>query len=83
MKPLNRTEISLVAVIVAFFVLSGATLGWFARTLSTRDQYLLATAELYLAQRDYYDRQAGEIIAESQNTINEQKEKNHARTRRH
>lgn len=44
-----------VCMVVLFFVAVGCVIGWGARTVSTNDRYLRATAERFIAAAAYYD----------------------------
>lgn len=43
----------------------GSLCGWTGRVLTIRDAIQTAAAEAYLAERDYYNKQADAIIAEA------------------
>lgn len=69
----TRGEILAIFIPIMLCITGGACLGWVACSVTTRNKVLMATAERYEAERQYYERQACSIIAEGFETMNNPK----------
>jgi hypothetical protein len=65
MNRTSREEIIAVVGSIVFILFVGSCIGWVARAVSTRDKYLIATAERFFAERDYYAGEYQKIMNEN------------------